>query len=200
MKNPLTIPRWSPYAVGASIGVLSWITFVFMGKALGASTTAVRAAGAVERVVAKDHAENSAYIAKYLGSGETLKPVFDWQFMLVIALAIGAFIAARLAHASLKEHVPAIWTSRFGSSRGLRYGAAFLGGIILIIGARMAGGCTSGHGISGGLQLSTSAYVFMAAMFLGGVPTALLLYGRKGAACAVPASTDSTSTTEVTNA
>lgn len=199
MKNPLTIPRWSPYAVGASLGVLSWITFAFMGKALGASTTAVRAAGAVERVVAKKHAESNPYIAKYLGAGESLMPVFDWQFVLVIALAIGAFIAARLAHSSLKEHVPALWSSRFGSSRALRYSAAFLGGIILIIGARMAGGCTSGHGISGGLQLSTSAYVFMAAMFLGGVPTALLLYGIKSTACAIPTTTSGSSNSEVDN-
>ena len=39
----LAKPRWSPYVVGALIGVLSWITFATMDKALGTSTTMVRA-------------------------------------------------------------------------------------------------------------------------------------------------------------
>lgn len=51
MSNPLRIPRWSPYAVGAGIGVLSWATFYFMDKALGASTSMVNAAGAIVGVV-----------------------------------------------------------------------------------------------------------------------------------------------------
>ena len=55
---------------------------------------------------------------------------------------------------------------------------AFVGGAILIFGARMAGGCTSGHGLSGGMQLSTSGWIFLAAMFASGVPTAMLLYSK----------------------
>ena len=46
----LAKPRWSPYVVGALLGVLSWITFATMDKALGTSTTMVRAVGAAERV------------------------------------------------------------------------------------------------------------------------------------------------------
>ena len=67
MLNVLKIPRWSPYVVGTGIGVLSWVTFALMGKALGTSTTAVRAAGGLERIIAPDHVEQNAYFAKYLG-------------------------------------------------------------------------------------------------------------------------------------
>lgn len=61
-----------------------------------------------------------------------------------------------------------------------RYAAAFFGGVILIYGARMAGGCTSGHGISGGLQLAVSSWIFFIAMFASGVVTAFALFGKEG--------------------
>ncbi|MCA9274687.1 MAG: YeeE/YedE family protein [Phycisphaerales bacterium] len=172
----LKTPRWSPYVVGTMLGVLSWITFATMNKALGTSTTMVRATGAAERIVAPAHADNTPYFVKYIGTRAEPNAVVDWQFALVIFLAFGAFIAARLSGKVRAEHIPDLWQRRFGGSRALRYSAAFAGGIILIIGARMAGGCTSGHGLSGGMQLATSGWIFMGAMFAGGVPTALLLY------------------------
>ena len=78
------------------------------------------------------------------------------------------------------ESVPSVWAERFGASRTRRYALAAAGGFILIFGARMAGGCTSGHGISGGLQLAVSSWVFFAAMFASGVLTAAILF-RGGA-------------------
>ena len=173
-------PRWSPYLVGAAIGVLSWITFATMGKALGTSTTMVRAAGAIEATVAEQHVRDNAYYTKYLGTPEKPKPVFEWQFALVVMVGVGAFIAARLARSRFREDVPDLWAQRFGSSKALRYAGAFLGGAILLFGARLAGGCTSGHGISGGLQLAVSSWTFIGSMFVAGIATAFALYGRKG--------------------
>jgi uncharacterized membrane protein YedE/YeeE len=43
-------------------------------------------------------------------------------------------------------------------------------------GARLAGGCTSGHGISGSLQLAVSSWTFFLTMFASGVLTALVLF------------------------
>ncbi|KAI0159165.1 hypothetical protein BJ166DRAFT_324283 [Pestalotiopsis sp. NC0098] len=51
------------------------------------------------------------------------------------------------------------------------------GGVLLAIGSRMAGGCTSGHGISGTSLLSVSSFVTVGAMFGGAIGTALALYG-----------------------
>ena len=167
--------------MGAGIGVLSWITFALMGKALGASTTMVRASGAFERMVAPEHVANNAYFTKYLGTSEAPKPFVEWQFALVLMVGVGAWFAARLAGSTFRERVPELWSWRFGNSRALRYGAAFLGGVILLFGARLAGGCTSGHGISGGLQLAVSSWVFTAALFGAGIASAFALYGREGA-------------------
>lgn len=172
--------RWSPYLVGTGIGMLSWITFAWMNKALGVSTTMVRATGAMERVVAKSHVESNAYFVKYLGTVAEPKPVFEWQFALVIMLFFGALLAAKLAGSKFEEQVPRLWAWRFGPSKWIRYIGAFLGGVILLFGARLAGGCTSGHAISGALQLAVSSWAFFIAMIVGGAITAFILFGKGG--------------------
>ena len=172
MTNPLKMPRWSPYLVGAGIGVLSWITFLVMGEALGTSTTFVNAVGSAEALVAPEHVRENPYFAKYLVGS----PAFEWQFALVLLLPVGAFLAARLAGDRRREHVPSVWAERFGPSRARRYAGAFLGGVLLLFGARLAGGCTSGHGISGGLQLAVSSWTFIAFLFAAGIATAMTLY------------------------
>ncbi len=179
MLNILKAPRWSPYIVGTGIGILSWATFYFMNKALGTSTSFVGASGAMLCTVACDHVEHSAYIRKEYGAKDGgFKPVFDWQMALVLTMAVGAFLSAWLGRTLKAERVPSLWLARFGPSVARRYLAAFAGGFILLFGARMAGGCTSGHGISGGLQLAVSSWTFFGAMFLSGVITAIALFGR----------------------
>ncbi len=174
--NILRTPRWSPYVVGAGIGVLSWITFAFMGKALGTSTTMVRLVGLIESIVAPGHVAANPYLARRVID----QPAVDWQAMLVLGLLLGALLSARLGGSYKVEKVPNLWQWRFGPSKPLRYGAAFLGGALVLLGARMADGCTSGHGISGGLQLSVSSWIFFAAFFTTGIVTAMLLFGKEG--------------------
>ncbi|MFO0833628.1 MAG: YeeE/YedE thiosulfate transporter family protein [Phycisphaerales bacterium] len=185
MTNPLKSPRWSPYVVGAGIGVLSWATFYFMGKALGTSTSFVGAVEAGVCTIAPEHVEQNAYFLKEYGAKaadgtQTFKPIFDWQMALDVALVIGAMLAAWLGETLKAECVPTVWSERFGPSVPKRFAAAFLGGAILLFGARMAGGCTSGHGISGGRQLAVSSWTFFMSMFASGVVTAFLLFGRGG--------------------
>ena len=177
----LKLPRWSPYVVGVLLGVLSWITFATMDKALGTSTTLVRAVGVAERVVAPEHVAQNAYLTKYLGTEEKPKPWFEWQFALVLMLPVGAFLASKLSKDRIKEDLPSVWKARFGERKALRWAMAFGGGAIMLFGARMAGGCTSGHSLSGGLQLAVSSWLFTGALFASGVATAWAIYGKKGA-------------------
>jgi hypothetical protein len=72
--------------------------------------------------------------------------------------------------------VPELWERRIGSSAFLRWLTAFSGGILLGIGSRWADGCTSGHGISGTLQLVVSSWIAAICFFIGGVLTALLIF------------------------
>lgn len=179
MGHWLKQQRWSPYVVGTGIGVLSWCTFYFMEKALGTSTSFVGAAGAGVCTIAPEHVAENAYYLKEYGAkaGPGFRPIFDWQMALDFALILGAFLAAWLSGTFATSRVPTLWASRFGPSVAKRYAAAFVGGIILIFGARMAGGCTSGHGISGGLQLAVSSWTFFISMFASGVVMAGLMFG-----------------------
>jgi hypothetical protein len=106
--------------------------------------------------------------------------MIDWQVMLVVGLALGALTSSRLSGDRVTECVPSLWSWRFGDSKAVRYAAAFGSGAVMAFGARMAGGCTSGHGITGGLQLAVSSWVFFLATFAAGIATALALFGWEG--------------------
>jgi len=101
----------------------------------------------------------------------------DWQMMLVIGLGLGALLSALLSGAFRPHWVPDVWRATFGADPALRLPIAFLGGIVVIFGARWAGGCTSGHGITGAAQMTVSGWLAAIFFFIGGILTALLLYG-----------------------
>ncbi|MGI5819624.1 MAG: hypothetical protein ACOX9R_16185 [Armatimonadota bacterium] len=48
LMDALMMERWSPYAVGIGIGVLSWVAFVLSNKPIGCSTAFARTAGMIE--------------------------------------------------------------------------------------------------------------------------------------------------------
>lgn len=163
-------PAWSPYLVGALIGVLTWLTFYFSDKPLGASTAYARLAGMLGKLFAPKHTESLKYYQDF-------KPKVDWEVMLLIGVVGGALLSAWLGSELTGEWVPAMWAARFGGDSVLpRLVVAFVGGVFMAFGARMAGGCTSGHGISGALQLSVGSWVALICFFVGGISTALLLF------------------------
>jgi hypothetical protein len=163
-------PAWSPYLVGALIGLLSMATFYFSDKPLGASTAYARIAGMLGKLVAPRHTEGLKYY-------RDTKPKVDWEVMLLLGVVLGAFLAAWSGGELTGEWLPPMWAARFGEgSVGWRLAAAFAGGLLMAFGARLAGGCTSGHGISGTLQLSVGSWIAVACFFVGGIATAMLLF------------------------
>lgn len=81
--------------------------------------------------------------------------------------------------ASRWKAVPPEWEARFGGSIKKRAIASILGGAVMMIGARMADGCPSGHGLSGMMQMSVSSYVALAFFFGFGALIANLIYRKK---------------------
>lgn len=163
-------PAWSPYVVGALIGVLSMLTFYFSNKALGASSAYASVAGLVGEQVAPRHTHSLKYF-------DDNPPKFGWEVALVLAVMVGALIAAWTGNELTGSYLPEMWQDRFGSdSYLLRTIVAFAGGACMAFGARMAGGCTSGHGISGALQLSIGSWTAAVCFFIGGIVTAMLLF------------------------
>jgi hypothetical protein len=125
--------QWSPYLVGALIGVLSWFAFLSVGKLLGVSTTFVRTTGMIEKAFIPDHAKGTPYFQEE-------KPEIDWQWMLVLGIFIGSFLSAWISGDFSIKTVPGLWERQFGPSIWFRWSMAFLGGVILMFGARLAGG------------------------------------------------------------
>ena len=163
-------PAWSPYLVGALIGVLSMLTFYFSNKPLGASTAYARVAGMIGSQVAPNHTSSLKYF-------KDNPPKVGWELMLVFAVIAGSFLAAWSGGELTGKFLPAMWQERFGSdSYLLRAAVAFAGGVLMAFGARMAGGCTSGHGISGTLQLAIGSWVSAICFFIGGIIVAMLMY------------------------
>lgn len=164
---------WSPYVAGGLSGLVSIGSVWFVGKYLGASTTFVKTTGMLEKVFSPERVGKMPYFIK-----ET--PSIDWQWMVVIGIAIGSFIAAVTSGSFKLQVIPDLWQRRFGSAIAPRAIVAFVGGIIAMFGARLADGCPSGHGLSGGLQLAVSGYVALACFFIGGLISANLLYKGGG--------------------
>jgi uncharacterized protein len=165
----LSLERWSPYAVGIGIGILSWITFLFSDKPIGCSTAFSRTSGMVERLIRGEKVREKAYYKKFA-------PEIDWEWMLVLGIFFGALISATLSGSFQLVFVPSKWEAAFGSSPAFRWVGSLIGGIVLGFGARWAGGCTSGHGISGTLQLAVSSWLAAICFFIGGIITAMVLF------------------------
>lgn len=166
---------WRPYVAGALAGLLAIASVLVSSKMLGkpkylgASTTFVRAAGMLHGAVDDEHVANNAYY-------QAKKVKIDWQFMFVAGILIGA-LAASVTDKSFKmEGAPPIWSDRFGDKVSVRAIGAFLGGIVAMFGARLAGGCPSGHGLSGLMQMSISGFIAMTGFFGAGIVVANLVY------------------------
>ncbi|MEY3897355.1 MAG: hypothetical protein RLZZ214_2876 [Verrucomicrobiota bacterium] len=160
---------WSPYLVGAGIGVLSWLTFYFSDKPIGASSFYATLAGYIGKLVAKRHTESLAYF-------KSNPPSVNWGFVFVISTIVGGFIAAWTGGEIRNEWLHPMWVDRFGDGMALRGIIGFAGGVLMAFGSRLAGGCTSGHGISGTLQLNAGSWLTVICMFIAAITTAMLLY------------------------
>lgn len=102
-----------------------------------------------------------------------------WEPLSDLGVLAGAFLSAYFVSrrfTGFRPVVPPSWRNRFGSRRGKRALAVFVGSFLVLYGARMAGGCTSGHTLSGGVQLSVSAWLFTAAVVAAMLLTAKLVY------------------------
>lgn len=172
--NPVVpiIPWW---AGGLAIGAVL-ILAVAMVQPIGVSTQYVVLDAVLLQGMLPGVAEQSSYLAE-TSEGWTLA---TYEFFFVAGIPIGAFLAALATKRFSTRLVPSEWVRRFGTVPGRRLAWSFIGGFLLLFGARFGGGCTSGHMISGVSQLAVSSLIFSAALFISGIVTARWLYGDGG--------------------
>ncbi|MDA0978274.1 MAG: YeeE/YedE thiosulfate transporter family protein [Proteobacteria bacterium] len=169
---------------GVALGLLLTLA-TFLVSPLGVSTQFVVTDAMVTHQIAPQFAEANAYLAKY-GEKENWGIGYGW--MLVFGMLVGGGVTAALLRSRQPEQdqgsMPPMWQARFGPSRMKRFTAAFAGGALLLFGARLAGGCTSGHMISGISQLALSSFIFGVTTFAVAILVARFLY-RKNASSEV---------------
>jgi hypothetical protein len=133
IMNVLKKTSWSSYVAGGLVGILLCLSVLITGKYLGASTTFVRSAGLIEKIFVPDRVAKIEYFVK-----KNVK--IDWQWMFVVGIFFGSLLASKISGDYRAIAVQPMWEKRFGPDKIKRWGVAFLGGIVLMFGARMAGG------------------------------------------------------------
>lgn len=150
---------------GVALAILNCIIFLKIGmdRQIGASTA-------------------YPYLAD-LFSGNTGNEYFtkiskpgSWEVIFLSGTFLAGLIISLLRKDFKIRLIHSNWSKYKGNGVGKRIFWALFGGFILIFGARMAGGCTSGHVISGGMQLAVSSLIFALFVFAGLLITGRLFY------------------------
>ena len=172
---------------------LSFFMAVFLIKPIGVSTQFSVVGGMAHSlvnpsVIEKDPTRDSGYKSSnaYYDKDEgkiakSIKNPLNYDFIFVLAIPLGAFIAYLLTDKKAQRKITPIKESPNIAKQKLGikdYLPGFLSGFLLLFGARMAGGCTSGHMMSGIMQGSISGFLFMISVFAVAIPTALFA-GKK---------------------
>ncbi len=175
---------------GLALGLVFFLA-VLLVKPIGVSTQFVILDGILwdglnpEVVTQTDdgYTSTNAYLAKSGGKyAKSVANPMNYSFIFVLAMMLGAGVSSYLRKGVSAEErtMPNLWRANFGDGVTKRYLVAFLGGFIVLYGARLAGGCTSGHMMSGMMQTALSGYIFAAGAFAAAIPTALILFKSEG--------------------
>ena len=142
------------------------VTNVYIAdRPIGASTSYPFLAGLIFDL------QNSTYFQEINKAG-------SWELFFLIGAFLGALLGAIVFKHFKVQAVPSLWGELKGSSKNKRLFWAFVGGFILILGARLADGCTSGHILSGGMEMAVSSLVFAFFVLMSLLITAKLFYGN----------------------
>lgn len=170
VRQLFTQETWSPYLAGGLLGVVGLLAVGLSNHLLGASGGFENLAGILGKAVSPEAFDNLYF--KFVMPAE-----ITWNVILLVGILLGGALGALSARTWRIRSMPEKqWIEAFGPSRAKRWGLAFLGGAIVQYAAGIAGGCTSGLAISGGMLLAPAAFLFIAGMFASGILTAWVIY------------------------
>lgn len=149
-------PYLPPIVGGLCIGAAQLVSLVLRKDTVGISTAYEDLAAMIHGAFLKGKGPE-----RRRSTGPTKAMLFD----------VGVMLGA----AGIVRMIPQLAATQTPSDLGISPLRAFLGGIVMVFGARVAGGCTSGHGISGMSMLATSSVVTVASMFAAGMALAYVL-------------------------
>ncbi|MEA3337539.1 MAG: YeeE/YedE thiosulfate transporter family protein [Chloroflexota bacterium] len=163
-------PFVNPYLGGLFMGVVLFLSFFLTGNGLGASGGLNRLIIWAIDLVAPEHVDRVSYLIHYAGGDKNAMD--HWIVLMTVGILLGGLISGLVGRRVKAETVrgPRITDHQ-------RWLFALIGGVIAGFGARMARGCTSGQGLSGGATLSVGSWAFLLCFFVGGY--ALAYFVRK---------------------
>lgn len=155
--------------LGVMLGSIFFLA-IWWVKPIGISTQfSVLSAMAYERVDSEFVSKN-AYMQKDEGKlAKKVQNPLNYDLIFFLSVPLGAFVAFMVFAKERKVDFS------FDFKEIL---LAFVGGFLLLYGARMAGGCTSGHMMSGIMQSSLSGFVFAISVFAVGIAWVVLRRGK----------------------
>jgi len=183
--------QWNWLKGGLILGAV-FLLAVILVKPIGVSTQFVIFDGIVWNMFSDDvvqvdetsttgYSSKNAYLDKSGGKyAENIENPWNYGFIFVLAMIGGGVLSVVLQKPKVSKEDQAAPKVFRESGHGNRYVVAFIGGVLVLYGARLAGGCTSGHMMSGMMQTSLSGYLFAAGVFGAGIPVAIFFY-RKSA-------------------
>lgn len=163
VKNGNPGKRWIVTGIGLALLNVALFYSGWQNKPMGASTLYPYIGDSLTGLT------ENAYYPTCTGSG-------SWQIWFLLGALIAGVIYALATKTFKLKLVQEYWVEYKGKSKGKRIAWAIIGGVLLIFGARMADGCTSGHIISGGMQFAVSSYLFAIFTFIGFLGTGYLFY------------------------
>jgi uncharacterized membrane protein YedE/YeeE len=158
MLKAFLVSAWPWYVTGPAIGAMVPLLFWTGGKSLGISASFRHICSmALPRTK-----------VPFLSENEWKKEL--WNLLFVAGIALGGFIGIRLLGQGPAQLLPTGYASATGAVKLL------IGGFLVGFGSRYAGGCTSGHAITGLSTLQKASLVSVAAFFAGGLAAAAASY------------------------
>ena len=161
-------PYWPPLLAGIALGLALLLTFLITGHGLGASGFFTRLTAWFGGELAGPATQANSYLGPFLKGAA--HPLADWISWEIVGVMLGAVLAA----VGSGRFRPRLDGAPKASGAG-RLGYALAGGILTGFGARLARGCTSGIGLSGGAPLAVAAFVFLIGFFIVGIAASYLV-------------------------
>ncbi|MDR3052956.1 MAG: YeeE/YedE family protein [Coriobacteriales bacterium] len=165
--------RWSPWVAGSLLGVLAVANYALANRILSVS-------GGFEDLASLLATTLHLPLADSIFFSLVVPPQISFHLIQFAGMFLGALVASLLSGDFKLRLLPdKEWVDNFGPSRAKRWVLVFMGSVIIQFGAGIAGGCTSGLGISGTMLLAPSGLLFIVACFAAGILVTRLLYGRR---------------------
>ncbi|MBF0465070.1 MAG: YeeE/YedE family protein [Nitrospirae bacterium] len=161
--------EWMPIGTGILFGLLEVLSFYMSDRPLGSSRGYTTIGSIIEYVFFPAHAQKVAYWQLY-------EPYLEWTITLIAGIVFGSFVSSLMSGQFKFTLVPDMWKTTMKSSVSNRWFWAFIGGVLVGFGSRLAMGCTLGMLIAGVIQLAPAGFIFMMSLWMGGLGATALFY------------------------